>query len=716
MLAIFLLLVMLAANINTARAQQAALPLTIDYPLLTRLYIQTVFPEGANKLVLADSRDGCMQLYFSEPKFSMQNGLLLFDALMYIRAGTQLANSCVAPVDWKGIVRFILKPQLNATTFALTFTIVDSKIYKPNFQPDKIASVLWNFAEPFIFKHLQGVAINLAPPVSDLKSFLFPLFPSQAQAETKKMLDTITAGEVRVGDEALSADLLVEVNPANTRQPSSGEAMTKEELQRAIKLWETWDSFLVQMITTLGRYKLTIREQDLLSDVLLDTRYAFIDAVENRKVGEDFVRRQFVEDWKKLAPVFRNHLAQTKKDALLGYLGFFTAADALGVFDSLGSSFGLEISEAGFVRLTSMLGNNEQALKYVPAVNPQLRNVLHMPSEEKGPAGTYPEKEIEVTLPAEPETPKNKGTHGDELQNLRQQLHEQDKEPQQVAKPSVQKEEILEKPRELRPPEPEPLPQQEPERDIDTILDRPYFKEQDLPPSMPTEKHENREKENAAGQNGEPLSFLWDFFCSPVAAAVNPSLADRILEWRVPKNDLDGYVARVRAMLTEVTRKVQQDKNISADQKDMFSTLITAMAWQESCLRQFTQNGSKMSYLLSYNNTSVGIMQVNERIWRGIYDINRLRWDIAYNATAGAEIAALYMEKAVSASKGIGQKKDLLTRAVYAMYNGGPGQLEKFLERDKKNSIQKTDQLFLEKLRWVQGNAWQNIDRCLPDE
>ena len=702
---------LLVLSWDTAKAEQAVLPLTIDYPLLTQLYIQAVFPEGANKLALADSRDGCMQLYFSEPKFSMQNGLLLFDVLGYVRAGTQVANTCVAPLEWKGIFRFVLKPQLNSSTFALTFTIIDSKVYKPNYQPDKMVAALWALTEPFLFKHFQAVSINLGPPVKDLKSFLLPLFPYQTQNQTKKMLDSMSAGDVRVGENALTADLLVDVERSGGGQRSTGAATSQAELQKAIKLWETWDSFLVQMITTLGRYKLTIREQDILSDVLLDTRYAFIDALDDRKVGQDFVRNQFVEDWKKLAPVFRNHLAQTKKDALLGYLAFFTASDALGAFDALGPAFGIEISEPGFVRLTTMLGNSEQALKYVPNVNPQLRNVLQLPNDDKTPQISYPEKEIEVSLPPEPAESTR------DLQKLRRQLkREGDKETQDQAVPTRLPAERTDdvRPQILREPrmtEPERV-QPEPEQNVDRILERQGFREQDLPP-QPSEKKEK--PQSSADQSGDPLSFLWDFLCASATAANSP-LADRILEWRVPKDDIDGYIGRVRAMLVDVTKKVHQGKNLAADLQDTFGTLISAMAWQESCMRQFVQDGTKMSYLLSYNNTSVGIMQVNERVWRGVYDLNRLRWDIAYNATAGAEIAGLYMEKALSTNRNIGQKKDLLIRAVYAMYNGGPGQLDKFIERDKRNSTLKTDQLFLEKLRWVQGNAWQNIDQCLPDK
>ena len=35
----------------------------------------------------------------------------------------------------------------------------------------------------------------------------------------------------------------------------------------------------------------------------------------------------------------------------------------------------------------------------------------------------------------------------------------------------------------------------------------------------------------------------------------------------------------------------------------------------------------------------LGVMQVNKHVWRGFYDIDRLKWDVLYNAGAGCEIA-----------------------------------------------------------------------------
>jgi len=145
----------------------------------------------------------------------------------------------------------------------------------------------------------------------------------------------------------------------------------------------------------------------------------------------------------------------------------------------------------------------------------------------------------------------------------------------------------------------------------------------------------------------------------------------------------------------------------------MFRSMVDAMAWQESCFRQFTVRRGKLTYLLSYNRTSVGLMQVNERVWRGLYNRDRLRWDIRYNARAGSEIAELYLKRYVLPKLGKKANPELLASAVYALYNGGPGQLAKFLKRSARGKLYQSDKLFSEKLRWVKKGAWHKISSCL---
>ena len=57
--------------------------------------------------------------------------------------------------------------------------------------------------------------------------------------------------------------------------------------------------------------------------------------------------------------------------------------------------------------------------------------------------------------------------------------------------------------------------------------------------------------------------------------------------------------------------------------------------WAWRLPQQFVVKKKKIAYLRSYNGSSIGVMQINERVWRGMYDLHRLRWNIWYNAWAG---------------------------------------------------------------------------------
>ncbi len=160
-----------------------------------------------------------------------------------------------------------------------------------------------------------------------------------------------------------------------------------------------------------------------------------------------------------------------------------------------------------------------------------------------------------------------------------------------------------------------------------------------------------------------------------------------------------------------------QKSKITGKYHNFFSSLVLATAWQESCFRQFKVKNRKVVYLLSYNNTSVGLMQVNERVWRGLYNLHHLRWDIRYNAMAGCEIIANYFYKYLINNKKQSNLKTLnfntLGQITYAMYNGGPSQLKKFLKRRKRGKFFLSDRLFLEKYHWVKKDRWKNINKCL---
>jgi hypothetical protein len=149
----------------------------------------------------------------------------------------------------------------------------------------------------------------------------------------------------------------------------------------------------------------------------------------------------------------------------------------------------------------------------------------------------------------------------------------------------------------------------------------------------------------------------------------------------------------------------------------MFQKAVYATAWQETCFRQFIVDKDKLTYIRSYNNSSVGIMQINERVWRGIYNMERVRWDIAYNAAVGIDILNLYLQKyALPKMKSLKGKEALdsdgLACSLYAMYNAGPAGFSKYVKRRSSGNPSKIDNHFEEKYTWVKKGQWERLGDC----
>lgn len=212
---------------------------------------------------------------------------------------------------------------------------------------------------------------------------------------------------------------------------------------------------------------------------------------------------------------------------------------------------------------------------------------------------------------------------------------------------------------------------------------------------------------------GHMLKIIESLFFPSAYASNRPSFSE-IKSWQAPKNNIEDYLKRIRDLLEFSATSLVIRRQLPANLSEIYRTIIPAIAWQESCFKQFVVKDAKLTYLLSYNNSSVGIMQVNERVWRGIYDTQRLRWDIRYNASAGCEIADLYLQKYALGKYGseILSQTDTLAQLVYAMYNGGPSQYDKFLKRSKTKKLYDSDRLFAQKHDWVKNGSWENVGKC----
>jgi hypothetical protein len=611
-----------------ASIETVSLPITIDYQLLKSIIIKTAYTDPGQTAILLNENDGCMKITISEPSVRQESSQILFETKVHVVAGTYILNNCVMPIEWEGYLALVQKPIVDSR-WNLSFHTVDSTLYDKHHRSSKIAGTVWDLVKTQVYEYLEGITINLAPPILELKSVLVELFPFDQQAQVQRMLESMRPGKIDPTSVALQIGILTEVVETKKEDKDiEREKISTDELEVFIDTWEAWDSFLVYMLTSLLKEPLSEADRQIFLDTLLETRYRFVTDLLDGTVERDFVREQFISAWEKLSPIIRNQLGDDPSKSLFGYLAFFTAADALSALDKISPTMGIEISRNGLIRLARLLAEDKSlTLDYHLGVNSKLRRVLGLGAPPKASGPVTNSEELEIG-----------------------------------------------------------------EEEIDLIEDN----------------------------DSSFTKLIMSLMCKSAWAKADKltiTFKD-IIPWVFSKKNFETYVDRIKALLEEASDGALNNSKIEDRYHDLYRRIVLSTAWQESCFRQFRVRKRKVTYLLSYNRTSVGLMQVNERVWRGMYDRQHLRWDIQYNAAAGCEILEIYIRKYTldrikKMKVGLTLDDDTFARIVYAMYNGGPGQFKKILKRNKEGTFYSSDKLYFEKYSWVKNRQWENIRKCL---
>jgi hypothetical protein len=222
------------------------------------------------------------------------------------------------------------------------------------------------------------------------------------------------------------------------------------------------------------------------------------------------------------------------------------------------------------------------------------------------------------------------------------------------------------------------------------------FRDPDAPPRRP--------------RRPQPSSWWW---LAPRAAHADTAptewvrLAERLNRWVPERSELISYRDTVARLLT-----VAAERTIDPDALDerfdrLFYQLVKAVAWQESCWRQFVHKDGAVTYVLS-STGDVGIMQINVRIWRGFFSPERLRWSATYNAGAGAEILFQLLVR-----YGLREARtpvdSSIARATYSAYNGGPARYRRYRQHRVP-----ADLGFWDKYRAVSTGQADDRVLCVP--
>jgi hypothetical protein len=191
------------------------------------------------------------------------------------------------------------------------------------------------------------------------------------------------------------------------------------------------------------------------------------------------------------------------------------------------------------------------------------------------------------------------------------------------------------------------------------------------------------------------------------------SLLQRLNGW-VPNNAvLNEYLTTVQQLLEQVIQINLNEKKLDTGLNGLFRNLVLSTAWQESCWRQFVEEQGQIRPIGSHAG-AIGIMQVNQHVWRGFYDVDSLKQDVGYNARAGSEILHHYLVD-YAIAKGehtLNGGEDNLAHATYAMYNGGPRQMKRYREAKTPKSLRRIDESFWKKYQTVSAGNVLGVAEC----
>ncbi len=207
----------------------------------------------------------------------------------------------------------------------------------------------------------------------------------------------------------------------------------------------------------------------------------------------------------------------------------------------------------------------------------------------------------------------------------------------------------------------------------------------------------------------------WYAFLSPAHAATRQESPVDALAGLVPRLAiLDEYLELVSTLLAMTARAwLDNGARVPAQYHERMEPLIRATAWKESCWRHYVGTSSEPTVIRSPIG-AVGMMQINGRVWRSIYDIDRLEADMKYNITAGIEILEHYLVD-YAIRRGEHEQPggvDNLIRATYAAYNGGPSHLARYRRDETPGRLRAIDNEFWHHYQHMKSEGWPDVGTC----
>lgn len=632
---------------TTAYARDVQLPLRVDNAFLLRLVQQQMFTGANGEADVWSDEAGCSRILLREPEVGSAAALVRVSSRFDAKLGAGLGNWCVGVTEWHGRVDVLLQPVVHPTIPIVEFRVVDSYIFNEGGEKT-LTGTVWDWFKARVHPRMESVRVDLYGPVTELKLFL-PLVLTVPDAELgRSMIDSLRIAAVTPTPDGLRVDVRMDVPEVApaSSTPQPVPTLTTEEVRRWQETIDSWDGFVTFLVKRAGRDVQTIELQRALGEILIEARYDLVEALRPSHAGEPDPVR----------PLFLRswkRLAPLLREASLGVPGE-EAVRYLSLVTAGDALTALDGLGPGFGLQISSDGLRRLARMVEPlAADPTARSEEVDPELRSvlgfGQPLPVPPLAPTPTPVAEEATPVG-GT---------------DEDGEGVA------------------PDEAPSPTSEPVIDEELLDEAPE-------PVLP-----------------DPLSFL---FGSPAyAAEIAAEDTERLDYWVPNRDELDAYLKLMRTVLRGAARDTSSAKNLPPDLDRLFGDLVLATAWKETCWRQFVRSGKNVVTLRS-SAGALGMMQVNPRVWRGLYDIEALAANVRYNARAGTEILHHYLIDYALKKKEHEQPggRDNLARATYSAYNAGPGRLRRY----RTGSGHAIDRKFWDMYRKVQAGNELAVASC----
>ncbi|MCB2185617.1 MAG: lytic transglycosylase domain-containing protein [Deltaproteobacteria bacterium] len=665
------LLGLLPARPAAAEVKTVEMPLTLDWGLVRSFLIRQMFHEPGQRAVVLDDGQNCNRIELWDPQPRAAGEFMLLKVRLRVRAGLVILGECRQPVDWAGSMELKQRVWLDYNDWQVRVQTVASQLLDAQGQPATVANLVYQLVKDHVHAYLDQFRVDLTFPRQELAQALPLVFPPHKEQEVKDWLTTLRLDKLRVEPTGLVAPLLMEVYlpsaPEPTPTPRAEPTATPSPAATAPAPAEAAAPSPPESPASATPPPEAEPTAVTPAEVTAFTNYW--QTWDSYLVWE-LLSLQGLD----LTPAERNLLLTTLLEARYRFV------DALTQPSPPGRDLVRRLFLETWQKLAPVLRRH-----LLDQPSPSLLNYLAFFTATDALAALDrlgPDLGLDISQEGLARLARLLAQGGAAVSLA----------PSDQVNPRLR--EVLG----LGAPLPEEGPAL-PEEDLEYA---PTLG----PPGPPQPRHLT-----PAPDQGW-LRFLW----GPAAAWAAPAAGEKDLEeirrWLPPKQELEPYLSRVREVLDQAVQAVLGRDETLSGLGPVFPRLAAATAWQESCWRQFVVKNSRLTYLKSYNNTSVGLMQVNMYAWRDIYRLDSLRWNIRYNAQAGAEILAQYLVRYVWPRR---QElaADKLPHAVYALYNGGPAQLGRYLRDHKKGRLWQSDRLFAEKLSWVRAQQFEQAAGCL---